>query len=87
MEEWFCPKCKNSDNIVGGTRKMDKKKLGAGNRDWDKVDKNHFGPIPSIEVGMSWLFRVQVSEEGLLWPPVAGFRFKSCLGSIISMFV
>ena len=30
-----------------------------------KVDKNHFGPIPGIEPGMSWMFRIQVSEEGL----------------------
>ena len=30
-----------------------------------KVDKTHFGPVPGIEVGMSWLFRVQVSEEGI----------------------
>ena len=30
------------------------------------------GPIPGIEVGMSWLFRVQCSEEGLHRPPVGG---------------
>ena len=37
-----------------------------------KVDKDHFGQIPGIEVGMSWLFRVQVSEEGIHRPHVAG---------------
>jgi E3 ubiquitin-protein ligase UHRF1 len=30
-----------------------------------KVPPNHFGPIPGIEVGMSWKFRLQVSEEGV----------------------
>ena len=46
-------------------------------RDWGKglatagrtktctiVPKNHFGPIPGIDVGMCWKFRIQVSEEG-----------------------
>jgi len=97
VDEWFCPECKNNDDIVGGSRKMDKKKLGAGtqggNRDWgkgfatvgrtkvcNKVDKNHFGPIPGIEVGMSWMFRVQVSEEGLHRPPVAGIAGTAALG-------
>ena len=37
-----------------------------------KVDKNPFGPIPGIEVGMSWMFRMQISEEGLHRPPLAG---------------
>ena len=70
-DEWFCPECKNEDNIVGGNVKMGKKKAGPTGdckRDWgqgfatvgrtkvcNKVDKNHFGPIPGIEVGMSWL--------------------------------
>ena len=25
-----------------------------------KVPKNHFGPIPGIDVGMCWLYRMQV---------------------------
>ena len=87
--EWFCPDCKNDDDIVGGSSKMAKKKLAAGTkestRDWGKgfactgrnktctkVDKNHFGPIPGIEVGMAWKFRKQISEEGLHRPLVAG---------------
>jgi len=95
-DEWFCPECKNDDNIVGGKVKMAKKKAGpAGdsNRDWgkgfatvgrtkvcNKVDKNHFGPIPGVEVGMSWLFRVQISEEGIHRPPVGGIAGSAKIG-------
>ena len=68
---------------------MTKKKTGGG-RDWGQgfacqgrtkecttVPKNHFGPIPGIEVGMSWLQRIQVSEEGVHRPPVAGIAGKA----------
>merc|ERR1712142_956694 len=96
-DEWFCPECKNDDNIVGGKIKMGKKKAGPGagdtDRDWgkgfatvgrtkvcNKVDKNHFGPIPGIEVGMSWLFRVQISEEGIHRPPVGGIAGSAKIG-------
>jgi len=96
-DEWFCPECKNDDNIVGGKVKMGKRKIvggtGDSKRDWgqgfatvgrtkvcNKVDKNHFGPIPGIEVGMSWLFRVQISEEGLHRPPVAGIAGTGKIG-------
>jgi len=96
-DEWFCPDCKNDDDIVGGSSKMAKKKLAAGTkestRDWGKgfactgrnktctkVDKNHFGPIPGIEVGMAWKFRMQISEEGLHRPPVAGIAGTDKLG-------
>lgn len=54
-------------------------------RDWGKgfatagrtktctiVDKHHFGPIPGIEVGMSWQYRIQASEVGIHRPPVGG---------------
>ena len=34
------------------------------------VPKNHFGSILGIEVGMSWLQRIQVSEESS--PPSDG---------------
>ena len=30
-----------------------------------KVPSNHFGPIPGVEVGMCWKYRIQISEEGL----------------------
>ena len=36
------------------------------------IAKGHFGPIPGMEVGMSWQYRIQVSEVGIHAPPVAG---------------
>jgi len=61
---------------AGGKLKASKKKTLASTskRDWGKgmacvgrtkkcniVPPNHFGPIPGVEVGTTWLFRVQVS--------------------------
>ena len=69
-EEWFCPLCKNDDDIVGGSKQM-KKKLLSNNRDCGKgfacqgrtkVAKNHFGPTPGVAVGQTWLMRMQVSR-------------------------
>eukprot|EP00092_Neocalanus_flemingeri_P024497 GFUD01026565.1.p1 GENE.GFUD01026565.1~~GFUD01026565.1.p1 ORF type:complete len:605 (+),score=218.89 GFUD01026565.1:105-1919(+) len=92
-DEWFCPECKNDDDIVkaGEKLKVGKKKanlistVGKTKRDWGNgfatvgrskeckiVEKNHFGPIPGVEVGMTWMFRVQISEEGIHRPHVAG---------------
>ncbi|XP_050407733.2 E3 ubiquitin-protein ligase UHRF1-like [Patella vulgata] len=63
-------------------------------RDWGKgmacvgrtsqctiVPPNHFGPIPGIEVGMMWKFRVQVSEAGVHRPHVAGIHGREDEGS------
>lgn len=63
-------------------------------RDWGKgmacagrstvcniVPANHFGPIPGIEVGMSWKFRVQVSEAGVHRPHVAGIHGRDSDGA------
>ena len=33
------------------------------------IEKGHFGPIPGIEVGMSWQYRIQLSENGVHAPP------------------
>ncbi len=41
-----------------------------------KVPPNHFGPIPGVDVGMCWKYRIQVSEEGVHRPPVAGIAGK-----------
>ena len=91
-DEWFCPLCKRDVDIVGvgGSKQMAKKKLSDNNRDWgkgmacqggtkncDKVAMNHFGPIPGIGVGQSWLYRIQVSEEGVHRPPVGGIHGKA----------
>uniref|UniRef100_A0A0B7A0A8 RING-type E3 ubiquitin transferase n=1 Tax=Arion vulgaris TaxID=1028688 RepID=A0A0B7A0A8_9EUPU len=56
-------------------------------RDWGKgmacvgrskmctiVSSNHYGPIPGVEVGTMWKFRVQVSEAGVHRPHVAGIH-------------
>ena len=64
---------------------MKKKQLLSNNRDWvkgfacqgqtkvcSKVAKNHFRPIPGVAVGQTWLMRIQVSEDGVHRPPVAG---------------
>ncbi|XP_050425724.1 E3 ubiquitin-protein ligase UHRF1-like [Adelges cooleyi] len=63
-------------------------------RDWGKgmacvgrtkkcniVPSNHFGPIPGVEVGTSWLFRVQVSEAGIHRPPVGGIHGRDNQGA------
>ncbi|KAK7467888.1 hypothetical protein BaRGS_00036893 [Batillaria attramentaria] len=60
---------------------------GTSNRDWGKgmacvgrtkqctiVPSNHYGPIPGVEVGTLWKFRVQVSEAGVHRPHVAGIH-------------
>ena len=64
---------------------MKKKQLLSNNRDWgkgfacqgrtkvcSKVAKNHFGPIPGVAVGQTWLMRIQLSEDGVHRPPVGG---------------
>jgi len=97
-DEWFCPECKNDDDIVkaGEKTKASKKKAigkeGATKRDWgkgfacagrtkvSKMDPNHFGPIPGVEVGMNWMFRIQASETGVHRPPVGGIAGSAKLG-------
>ncbi|XP_064626452.1 E3 ubiquitin-protein ligase UHRF1-like [Lineus longissimus] len=59
----------------------------SSSRDWGKgmacvgrtkmctiVPPNHFGPIPGVEVGTAWKFRVQCSEAGVHRPHVAGIH-------------
>jgi len=45
------------------------------------VPPHHFGPIPGIEVGMTWETRMQLSEEGIHRPPVAGIAGTPALGA------
>jgi len=69
---------------------------GKGNttRDWGKgmatqgvnkkcsvVASDHFGPIPGVEVGTNWRFRLGCCESGVHRPPVAGIAGKASLGS------
>ena len=62
-------------------------------RDWGKgyatagttkkctiVPGNHFGEIPGIEPGMTWKYRIQVSEAGVHRPPVGGIAGKASEG-------
>ncbi|XP_032673029.1 E3 ubiquitin-protein ligase UHRF1-like [Odontomachus brunneus] len=74
------------------------KKNNSPKRDWGKgmacvgrtkecsiVPPNHRGPIPGVEVGMRWMFRVQVSETGVHRPHIAGIhgRETDCAYSIV----
>ncbi|XP_014477333.1 PREDICTED: E3 ubiquitin-protein ligase UHRF1 [Dinoponera quadriceps] len=67
-------------------------------RDWGKgmacvgrtrecsiVPPNHRGPIPGVEVGTCWMFRVQVSETGVHRPHIAGIhgRETDCAYSLV----
>ncbi|XP_076642179.1 ubiquitin-like with PHD and ring finger domains 1 [Halictus rubicundus] len=49
------------------------------------VPPNHRGPIPGVEVGMCWMYRVQVSEVGIHRPHIAGIhgRETDCAYSIV----
>jgi hypothetical protein len=62
-------------------------------RDWGKgyatagktktctiVSNHHFGPIPGVEVGMNWLYRIQACEVGVHRPPVAGIAGSGKIG-------
>ncbi|ESN98511.1 hypothetical protein HELRODRAFT_113832 [Helobdella robusta] len=66
----------------------------SSNRDWGKgmacqgrskmctiVPSNHFGPVPGVEVGSLWKFRVQVSESGVHRPHVAGIHGRENEGA------
>ncbi len=46
-----------------------------------KVKRNHFGAIPGIEVGMSWLYRYQAGEEGVHRPIVTGIHGRTNEGA------
>ena len=58
------------------SKKKTPESMSTSKRDWGKgmacvgrtkkcniVPSNHFGPIPGVEVGTTWLFRVQVSRK------------------------
>lgn len=63
--------------------------MSKSKRDWGKgmacvgrtkkcniVPSNHFGPIPGVEVGTTWLFRVQVSSKGIICLEISKNVFK-----------
>ena len=41
------------------------------------IEKGHFGPIPGIEVGQRWQYRIQLSENGVHAPPGENLIFMS----------
>ncbi|XP_068081324.1 E3 ubiquitin-protein ligase UHRF1 [Anabrus simplex] len=68
--------------------------LSNSSRDWGKgmacvgrtkectiVPPNHYGPIPGVEVGTCWKFRLQVSESGVHRPHVAGIHGRETDGA------
>ncbi|CAG9782394.1 unnamed protein product [Diatraea saccharalis] len=95
-EDWYCPSCKRDPNdvIAPGAAKQLKKNTGSkSSRDWGRgmacagktktcaMPPNHFGPIPGIEVGMCWRFRIQLSESGVHRPPVSGIHGRDVEGA------
>ncbi|XP_050541918.1 E3 ubiquitin-protein ligase UHRF1-like [Daktulosphaira vitifoliae] len=92
-----CKNDENEIVKAGDKLKSSKKKntpASTSTRDWGKgmacvgrtkkcniVPSNHFGPIPGVEVGTSWLFRVQVSEAGIHRPPVGGIHGRDNQGA------
>lgn len=63
-------------------------------RDWGKgmacagrtkqctiVPPNHFGPIPGVDVGTCWKFRLNASEAGVHRPPVSGIHGRDSEGA------
>ena len=42
------------------------------NKTNQNIEKYHQGPVPGIDVGFRWRFRIQLSEAGVHPPPVAG---------------
>lgn len=93
-EDWYCPSCKRDPNdvIAPGAAKQTKK-ISKTKRDWGRgmacvgktktcaMPSNHFGPIPGIEVGMCWRFRIQLSESGVHRPPVSGIHGRDNEGA------
>lgn len=96
-----CKNDENEIVKAGDKLKQTKKKTNENSnskRDWGKgmacvgrtkecsiVPSHHRGPIPGVEVGMCWIYRVQVSEVGVHRPHIAGIhgRESDCAYSIV----
>lgn len=93
-DDWYCPSCKLEPNevVAPGAAKQAKKE-NKTQKDWGRgmacvgktktcsMPSNHFGPIPGIEVGMMWKFRIQLSEVGVHRPPVSGIHGRDTEGA------
>ncbi|CAD1479244.1 unnamed protein product, partial [Heterotrigona itama] len=96
-----CKNDENEIVKAGDKLKQTKKKNENSNnkrKNWDRgmacvgktkvctiVSSCHVGPIPGVEVGTSWLYRLQVSESGVHRPHIAGIHGRSsqCAYSIV----
>ena len=97
-DDYYCEGCKQEDTTIKpGDALINKKLKNAPSqkndvkRDWgrgfacpgnDKVDKSFKGQIPGTEVGMMWFRRIQLSENGIHRPPVAGIHANETLGAM-----
>ncbi|XP_026756776.2 E3 ubiquitin-protein ligase UHRF1-like [Galleria mellonella] len=95
-EDWYCPSCKRDTTEVvapGAAKQAKKRKASSSTRDWGRgmacvgktktctMPANHFGPIPGVDVGMCWRFRIQLSETGVHRPPVSGIHGRDVEGA------
>lgn len=71
--EWHCPKCTKEPSK--GKRRATKQKICT------TVDAHHFGPIPGVEVGQSFRYRLGASEAGVHRPSMAGISGTPKTGS------
>ncbi len=68
---WACPGCRRharmEEEDEGGEKTKRKRPWGPSTkyRVCTKVPASHFGPIPGVEVGMAWKYRLQLAEEGV----------------------
>ncbi|VVC46501.1 Zinc finger, PHD-type,Zinc finger, RING-type,Zinc finger, FYVE/PHD-type,Zinc finger, PHD-type, partial [Cinara cedri] len=101
-DDWYCPSCKTEENdIVGAGQELKHKKhkKTTSNRDWGKgyacvgrektcdiVPVDHFGAIPGIEVGTTWLLRSQVSASGVHRPPTGRIHGRDKVGAFSIVF-
>ncbi|XP_077296529.1 E3 ubiquitin-protein ligase UHRF1-like [Arctopsyche grandis] len=95
-EDWYCSNCRrDTDDIIapGKGKQVHKPNISKTQRDWGRgmacvgktqtcaMPANHFGPIPGIDVGMIWRYRIQLSESGVHRPPVSGIHGRDVDGA------
>ncbi|CAB0000926.1 unnamed protein product, partial [Nesidiocoris tenuis] len=96
---WYCPSCKTDTTEISVTSQKRQVRIPQSSRDWGKgmacvgrsqvceiVDKQHFGPIPGVDVGTMWRYRIQCSESGVHRPPVSGIHGKANIGAFSIVF-